>query len=227
MPYPLARLLHLADSALPTGAFAYSAGLESSHAFGLVRTPRQLREHLYAFLQQVVSLEFPFLNSCYQLPTSELGAELHELAADYDAQLLVPALHRASQAQARNWLRLLDSFYPAAGLPEITCWFDQQALPLHFVPVFALALRRVGVALAEARTLLLHMALRDQLSAAIRLGLLGPMEGHQLQHDFYSIFEELLAAPSDVPYWEAKRSAFLLEVAQLQHEGVYSKLFQN
>ncbi|MDB5269723.1 MAG: hypothetical protein JWP58_2763 [Hymenobacter sp.] len=38
-----ARLLHLVDSAIPTGSFAYSYGLESSIAFGLVNTPIALR----------------------------------------------------------------------------------------------------------------------------------------------------------------------------------------
>ncbi|WP_185280785.1 urease accessory protein UreF [Hymenobacter sp. NBH84] len=219
----LARLLHLTDSALPTGSFAYSYGLESSATFGLLPDSGALRNYLYSFLQQVVSLEFPFLNSCFHLP--ENTQALHDLAAEYDAQLLVPPLHRASLVQASNWLRLLVSFYPTAGLAELSSWFA--GLPLHFVPAFALSLRRVGFGLDEARTAYLHMALRDQISAAIRLGVLGPMEGHRLQHDFYAIFEELLAAPTSVSYQEATRSGFLLEVTQLFHEDIYSKLFQN
>ncbi|MBC6612246.1 hypothetical protein H8B15_15060 [Hymenobacter sp. BT507] len=221
----LARLLHLTDSALPTGSFAYSFGLESSATFGLLPDSGALRNYLYSFLQQVVSLEFPFINSCFHLP--ENTQELHELAAEYNAQLLVPPLHRASLVQASNWLRLLASFYPMAGLNAISQWFAEQVLPLHFVPVFGLSLRRVGFRLDEARTAYLHMALRDQISAAIRLGVLGPMEGHLLQHDFYAIFEELLATPTTISYREATRSGFLLEVAQMFHEDIYSKLFQN
>ncbi len=71
------------------------------------------------------------------------------------------------------------------------------------------------------------MLLRDQLSAAIRLGLLGPLEGHQLQHDFYAVFEHILAAQAGKGYGEAVRSAFMLDVAQVLHEDIYSKLFQN
>jgi len=223
----LTRLLHLVDSSIPTGSFAYSYGLESSYTFGLVTTPRQLRTYLYAYLQQVVSLEFPFLNACFHLPTPEFTDALGTLAAEYDAQLLVPVLHRASLAQAGNWLRLLDSFYPEADLLNIPQWFGQQQLALHFVPAFALALRRIGFSLGEVRAMYLHMALRDEVSAAIRLGLLGPMEGHRLQHEFYAIFEELLTTSTEVPYTAATRSAFLLDVAQVLHEDVYSKLFQN
>jgi len=221
----LARLLHLTDSALPTGSFAYSYGLESSATFGLLPDSDALRNYLYSFLQQAVSLEFPFLNSCFQL--AEYSKELRALAAEYDAQLLVPPLHRASLVQASNWLRLLSSFYPEAEVGEISRWCAGQELPLHFVPAFGWSLRRVGFTLAETRAAYLHMALRDQISAAIRLGVLGPMEGHQLQHDFYAIFDDLLARPTSASYQEATRAGFLLDVTQTFHEDIYSKLFQN
>lgn len=220
-----ARLLHLVDSAIPTGSFAYSYGLESSVTFGLIRTGAELRHYLYSFLQQAASLELPFLRSCGQ--HADLSAELRPVVEEYDAQLLVPALHRASVTQAKNWLRLLESFYPEADLAAIGRWHAQAGLPLHLVPAFGLALTRLGFPLADIQTMYLHMALRDQLSAAIRLGVIGPMEGHRLQHDFYAVFEELLARHADQGYQQATRSAFLLDTAQAFHDDIYSKLFQN
>ena len=73
----------------------------------------------------------------------------------------------------------------------------------------------------------LHLALRDQISAAIRLGCLGPMEGHRLQHEFYALFDHLLAEAQATDYRTATRSATLLDAAQILHEQVYSRLFQN
>ena len=219
------HLLHLVDSALPTGSFAYSYGLESSITFGLIDTPFKLRNYLYAYLQQVASLELPFINSCFTLP--EHSAEIYQMAGEYDAQLLVPTLHRASLVQGKNWLKLLTTFYPDAGLTELITWFGAQEIPLHFTLGFALSLHRTGFARADAQAVFLHMALRDQLSAAIRLGFLGPMEGHRLQHDFYAVFEHLLAAHAEQTYPQATRSAFMLDVAQILHEDIYSRLFQN
>lgn len=219
------RLLHLVDSALPTGSFAYSYGLESSLTFGLIDTPFKLRNYLYAYLQQVASLEIPFINSCFTL--SEGTDEMRDMAADYDALLLVPTLHRASIVQGKNWLKLLATFYPDAKLEELINWFGAQEIPLHFTLSFALTLRRAGFAQADLQAVFLHMALRDQLSAAVRLGFLGSMEGHQLQHDFYAVFEHLLAAHAGHDYTQATRSAFTLDVVQVLHEDIYSKLFQN
>ncbi|MBU6120888.1 urease accessory protein UreF [Hymenobacter siberiensis] len=220
-----ARLLHLVDSALPTGSFAYSYGLESSHTFGLLRSSGDLRQYLYAYLQQAGSVELPFMHSAFQL--TEKSPKFLTLAEEYNAQLLVPGLYKASAVQGRNWLKLLATFYPEAELECITNWFATQETPPHFTLVFTLALQRAGFALDELQAMYLHMLLRDQLSAAIRLGLLGPLEGHQLQHDFYAVFEHILAAQAGKGYGEAVRSAFMLDVAQVLHEDIYSKLFQN
>ncbi|MBX0292397.1 hypothetical protein K3G63_18260 [Hymenobacter sp. HSC-4F20] len=223
----LARLLHLADSALPTGGFAYSYGLESSRTFGLVRSQSGLRNYLYSYLQQVVGLEIPFLNSCFQISLPADAELLTLVVSEYDAQLLVPALHKGSLTQGKTWLRVLHSFQPEAGVAALAEWFAQEEVPLHFVPVLALSLARLGYALPEVHTLYLHLALRDQISAAIRLGCVGPMEGHRLQHEFYAIFDDLLAGAQALDYRAATRSASLLDAAQMLHEQVYSRLFQN
>jgi urease accessory protein len=219
----LARLLHLADSALPTGSFAYSYGLESSLTFGLLRTETEFRAYLYSFLQQVVGFELPFVTSAAQASDGALAP----LLLEYDAQLLTPALHRASLTQGKSWLKLLVTFYPEAGLAELADELTQQALPAHFVPLFGLGLGRTGFVAADIQLTYLHLALRDQLSAAIRLGFIGPMAGHRLQHDFYGVFDNLLAAADIRPYTEATRCTVLLDVAQILHDDIYSRLFQN
>ncbi|MGI4736295.1 MAG: urease accessory protein UreF [Janthinobacterium lividum] len=219
----LARLLHLADSALPTGSFAYSFGLESSLTFGLLKTETDFRAYLYSFLQQVVGFELPFITSAAQANFTDFPT----LLTEYDAQLLAPALHRASLTQGKSWLKLLDTFYPETRLVAVGHELAQQQLPAHFVPLFGLSLGRASFALADIQTTYLHLALRDQLSAAIRLGFMGPMAGHLLQHDFYAIFESLLDSADIRPYTEATRNTLLLDVAQLLHDDIYSRLFQN
>ncbi|GAB3635051.1 urease accessory protein UreF [Hymenobacter arcticus] len=216
-------MLHLADSALPTGSFAYSYGLESSLTFGLVRTETEFRAYLYSFLQQAVSFELPFITSAILL----IDNELDNLLTEYDAQLLAPALHRASLTQGKNWLKLLDSFYPEAGLAQLGEELARRQVPAHFVPLFGLSLGKTGFAQAAIQATYLHLVLRDQLSAAIRLGFIGPMAGHRLQHDFYAVFDNLLSAADIRPYTEATRCTVLLDVAQLLHDDIYSRLFQN
>ncbi|MDJ0366600.1 urease accessory UreF family protein [Hymenobacter sp. H14-R3] len=207
---------------LPTGSFAYSYGLESSLTFGLLRTETEFRSYLYSFLQQAASSELPFSTSATLLPCNELAIIL----AEYDAQLLAPALHRASLTQSKSWLKLLDSFYPVAGLADLGAELTRQQLPAHFAPLFGLTLGRVGFKPAAIQATYLHLALRNRLSAAIRLGFTGPMAEHRLQHNFYGVFENLLSAADIRPHTEAARCTVLLDVAQLLHEAIYSWLVQ-
>lgn len=113
-------------------------------SLGLIRDDAGLRNYLYAHLQQATSFEIPFLNSCFHPDTNQ-----SEMAAEYDAQLLVPALHRASAVQGRTWLRLLAGFYPEAEIERITQWFATEEVPPHFTLAFALGRRAAGYALPE------------------------------------------------------------------------------
>lgn len=216
--------MHLVDSSLPTGSFANSSGLESSITFGMIKDVFQFKNYLYSFLQQSASMDIPFINSCFNHP---LDDNMLKIAENYEATVLVPAIYKASVVQGKNWLRLMASFYPGEDIAEIKQWFIIHAIPVHFVILFPLCMKRVGFNLQDVHTMYLHIVLRDQISAAIRLGFIGSMEGNKLQHDFYALFDDLLEKYLNKGYTEASRSAFLLDTAQVFHEFIYSKLFQN
>lgn len=221
------RLLHLVDSSIPTGSFAYSYGLESAITFGFVKNVSELKNYLYSFLQQAVSMELPFINSCFNLVFPDLDERLQTIIEEYDAMMLVPTLHRASVIQGKNWLRLVETLYPELGIEDINRWLSRNKLSPHYVIVLALCLKRIEFTLSDIHSMYLHMSLRDQISAAIRLGFIGSMEGHTLQHQFYDFFENLMKTHSTTDYHQATRSAFLLDTTQVFHEDIYSKLFQN
>ncbi|UII30418.1 hypothetical protein LVD17_19180 [Fulvivirga ulvae] len=220
-----ARLMHLVDSSLPTGSFANSSGLESSITFGMIKDIYGFKKYLYSFLQQSASMDIPFINSCFKYPVQDDC--FLKITESYEAAMLVPAIYKASIVQGKNWLRLMTSFYPGEDISEVSKWFILHKVPVHFVIIFPLCLKRTGFDLQDVHTMYLHIVLRDQISAAIRLGFIGSMEGNKLQHDFYALFDDLLEKYLYKGYTEASRSAFLLDTAQVFHEFIYSKLFQN
>jgi urease accessory protein len=223
----LYRFLHLADSALPVGSFAYSYGLESTIDSGLIKNKSDLKNYIYSFLQQSVSMEIPYINSCYQLENPLEESVIDHIVASYSAMVLVPSIYKSSITSGKIWLRLLDTFYPDAKLEVVRNYFLARELPFHYVIILALCLKKVEFSLNEIRTLFLHSVLRDQISAAIRLGNIGSIEGNMLQHEFYDFFSDLLLAVSEMNFSNATRSTFLLELNQANHKHMYSKLFQN
>jgi urease accessory protein len=102
----------------------------------------------------------------------------------------------------------------------------ESGLPTHQVPVVASALSLFSVDLSQARLFALWMFLRDQISSAVRLGILGPMEAAAIHHRRLAGLESL-AERSPHRIQDARRMAPLWDVAQGLHERLYSRLFQS
>jgi urease accessory protein len=75
--------------------------------------------------------------------------------------------------------------------------------------------------------LFLFIHLRGLVAAAIRLGIVGPMEGQALQHRLSPVAGEILAQCDGLTVTEAAQTAPLLEIWQGTQDRLYSRLFQS
>src|SRR5690606_38364499 len=89
-------LFHLADSAFPTGGYAFSSGIEAAAKLGLFRTHQEFASYLRNALDQLNGYEIPFLQSFCQQPDAP------ELIEAYHAGCLVPGMTKASLIQGRS-----------------------------------------------------------------------------------------------------------------------------
>lgn len=214
-------LLHLADSALPMGGFAFSNGLEAAAKTGLFSDHAGFRNYLSAYLEQLGDLELPFINSCYEAEAPSRAVE------EWNALMLIPAIHRASTIQGRGWLRLLADLHPDTPIEDVRDFFRRDKRPVHFLPAFSMSMKQLQHSLSTCRQLFLYIMLRDQISAAIRLGLLGPSGGHALQAYLYPRCSEVEQAAAGKDYRDAARNCPALELVQGHHDRLYTRLFQN
>lgn len=247
----LLDLLQLADASFPAGSFAFSNGLESLAKLGYVRTLEDFRQYLGCHLEQIAAAEMPFLASAFAaagppaasaepvpvappLDPGPRAANAPEsfaaVAREWDAWVFLPAPRRASLSQGQAWTRAMEAAWDLADVKAIRPWFSARGVPLHFLMAFAAALRAAGFPLREAQSLLLHMALRDQLSAAVRLGLIGSLQAQRLHREHIGIGEALLiarAARIRSGHAAAERAAPMIDMGQASHPYLYSKLFQS
>jgi urease accessory protein len=204
----------LADSAFPAGGFAHSGGLEAAWQHGQVQNTLELGGLVESSLRQLGHASLPFVTAAHDDP-----AGLAPLDQSCDTFITSHVANRASRLQGRAFLSSTERIFPGRCKALAPCG--------HFAPVFGTISRSLGVERSKAARLFFFLHLRGLIAAAIRLGIVGPMEGQALQHRLSPVAGEILAQCERLPVAEAAQTAPLLEIWQGTQDRLYSRLFQS
>lgn len=212
----------LADSAFPTGGFAHSGGLEAAWQHGRVRSPEDVAAFTRAALRQAVHGSAPFL-----LAACEPGADLMDLDDHLNSMLSSHVANRGSRLQGQALLSTAERVYQLEAFTTFREMLTTHRTPGHLPVVFALVARSLGLAREQAVRLYLFMTMRSVLSAAVRLGAVGPLEAQHLQAGLAPELEAMTGEALTKPLEEAAQTAPLLELWQGAQDRLYSRLFQS
>ncbi len=213
-------LWQLADSAFPTGGFAHSAGLEAAWQQGEIPDAEGLRRFVVFSVGQAVRAVVPFVNATYGDPAS-----FERCDAMADAFLTSTVANRASRAQGRAWLATCGRVWPSALLAALEC--RASMLCGHLAPVLGVTLAGLDVPLDAAQRLVVFLAARGVLSAAVRLGVTGSYEAQRLQAACAPDLEAALGRCRGLELDDLAQTAPIVEILQAGHDRLYSKLFSS
>lgn len=211
-------LYQLVDGTFPSGGFAHSNGLEATMVLGgLGTTEDAVRSFLAASSRQVGRAFLPFVRSAAAEPE-----RLAEIDAAFDATSTMSAPNRSSRAQGRalasSASRVWDELAPVAAYAR--------SAPAHHAPIFGAVFARLGVSVEETQAAYLHASTRSLLSAAVRLGLLGPLEAQRIHADHACVLDDVLAR-SPIAIEDAAQTAPLLELFASLHDHLDGRMFQS
>jgi urease accessory protein len=225
-PFPELRLIQITDSAFPLGSFAFSSGLESSAKLGLIENMPEFKKYLVNVLTQISCSEMPFVNSSYKCAADDVET-LAPIFERLEAFITVPCMRKASITQGRSLLQAVKAVYPEHNFQAVIRRLQDRGLFTHYAAVFGMVSRIISLSHIQTLSAYAYIALRDQVSAAIRLGLLGPHEAQSILRETLGHVNETIDRVKALEYREAFKMAVALEIAQAHHPKLYSHLFQN
>jgi urease accessory protein len=208
----------LADSAFPSGGFAHSSGLEAAWQYGEVNNTADLVSFMETSLEQAGRGSLPFVTAAHDEP-----GESGELDRRCDAVLSSHVANRASRLQGRSFLSSCGKIFRS---PDMEASAKRFAVG-HFAPAVGAVTQVLGVGRAGAARLFLFQHLRGLVAGAVRLGIVGPMEGQSLQFRLAPRLQSVLAECENLAISEVAQTAPLLELWQGGQDRLYSRLFQS
>ena len=215
-------LWQLVDSAFPTGGFAHSGGVEAAWQHGLLPDGDALRAFVGDLLRQAASAAVPILLAVAADPPS-----FGRWDAFCDATLSNHVANRASRAQGRAMLATAADTFDLPSLRQAADDVRRSKLPCHLPAAFGLVAGALNIEAATAGRAYLFAAVRGCISAAVRLGLVGPLEGQRVQAAFADDVEAALALALRTPPDAIAQTAFLADLLQGTQDRLYSRLFQS
>ncbi|GER34982.1 urease accessory protein UreF, partial [Striga asiatica] len=214
----------LLDSILPTGGFAHSYGLEAATQARLVNSPQDLKTFIIHVLENTGSLLLPFVHSASLSPDSQNWRKLDRLL---EAMLTNEASRRASVSQGSALMRVASSVF--SEIPNLKAMRDEAlrggSVFFHHAPVFGLVCGLLGFGPEIAQRAYVFVTMRDLVSAATRLNLVGPLGAAVLQHQVAGEAEEVCVRWMGRGVEEACQVSPLLDTVQGCHAYLFSRLF--
>lgn len=216
---PLFSLLQLCDSAFPSGGFAHSGGLEAALQRGEVARA-SLPGFVAIAVRQAGRGMLPFVTSAHEAP-----ARWPALDEACELFLRGHVQNRASRELGRGLLEAAGRALPEAA--PLLARVRATGMAAHHAPAFGAVFAALGFGRAETQAAYLHGALRSLLSAAVRLGAIGPLEAQRQHAELLPVLSEVAERCGALRAEEAAQTAPVLEVLAGTHERLYTRLFQS
>ena len=224
-------LLVLGDSTLPIGSFAFSSGLESFLAHHHTSEPvGTICQFIDFSIRNLATSSLPFIFALYS--RSKSAAELDDL---YETTILCTVAHRQSTTQGKSLLYLLR-----------TSLQDLVRQPLYIEPAYEQCVRSgdaaghycvawaytclvCGVSLEDAVYVFQLNAVKAIISAAVRLGTIGPYKGQALlaAPSLRQMFKEQMDKSRHVLVDNVAYSWPMLDIWQARQDLLYSRIFNS
>jgi urease accessory protein len=231
MPLDPAQALRLQtwlSPAFPTGAYAYSHGLERAVEAGKVRDRDSLVEWLDADLRQGTGRNDAILFALAHRAVREAGTNAFlEVATLAAAMRGTAELALESTAQGGALLATVRLAWPDPRLDRIAARLTAARIAPTLPVAAAACIALHGVALDDALPLYVQATVANLVSAGVRLVPLGQTDGQRAIAALEPAVTAVAAAALAATEKDLGSAATMVDIASAQHETQYTRLFRS
>uniref|UniRef100_A0A0B6ZJN1 Urease accessory protein UreF n=1 Tax=Arion vulgaris TaxID=1028688 RepID=A0A0B6ZJN1_9EUPU len=235
-------LLQLVDSAYPTGGYSHSLGLEAFiQHYGIGRTVpgigKTVQDHktlVHAFvciLENSGSLSLPFVAAAHSVVSSDQIVrdvqtgnhtliELDEMCESCTSNHIA---RRASIRQGKSFLEV--SCFTCKNLADE---FKSSVVDLphcHLAVVYGCILAGLGLDVNSTMASFMYCVVRSVIATAVRLDVLGSMEGQRVQHDLQQLIPDIIDRNRSRSVDAACMKFPVIDILQNTQDTLFCKLF--
>ena len=220
--------LQLLDSALPIGAFSHSFGLETLVQDGRVRDANELREFCRAMLRGAwAPCDVLGVKAAYQWNAPENWDELWEFDQTMHVARAARETREGMRKMGKRLLALGRDLHPQLLWQPLENAIQNGRCVGEYGTVYGWLCFHLGVELDEAATGFLFTCLSATVNGAVRAMRLGQTDGQRL---VTAMLPEIESAWREVKVrdpWDFSTRAPAIDIAQMRHETLYSRLFMS
>lgn len=219
-------ILQLSDSFFPTGLYATSSGLEALSQTKKLKT-KDISQFITIYLLQVIGpSDCTALGNAYEsCKKRDIASLLHTDEFVYHMRL-IEETRTASVRSGNQLLKCVSSFAKNKKMLKEYQIAISKGKATGVYPVsFGVVTASLGIPKKKAGFILLYGFTVSIVGAALRLGILQHFESQRIIHDLGPVIIQTVLDNIDRPIINMWQFAPCLDILQMKHEAMSSKMF--
>jgi urease accessory protein len=220
-------MLQLSDSFFPTGMYTTSNGLEALFYNKRIKNSNELRDLVQVYLEhQIGPADCAALGNSYEYAQRSDLPKVLEVDHKIFSMKLVKEIRDASSRAGTQLLKCLAFFTPNAKLLNTYLVAINKGQASGVYPVaLAIASKTLNIPKNKTGLMMLYSFSVSIVGAALRLGLVQHFEGQRIIHELKPTISEVVKNNIDRPLESMWQFAPDIDITQIVHERMSSKMF--
>lgn len=221
-------LLHLSDPTLPIGGYSHSSGLETYVQSGKVHDLKTAEEYVRNMLSMNLQYnDAAFMSLAFSVATACDMDEIFQLDEQCTGYKLPSQINTASQKLGIRLIKIFKSFYPSRLVDEYESAINTRRAHGHYCILFGMYASLMKIQLQDAITGFYYNSAVGMVTNAVKLIPLGQLDGQEILYRAQSLIKELIPKTVNPDLSMLGRCNAGFDIAAMQHERLYSRLYMS